>query len=323
VGDELSTSSGAAFDRRALLAAETLLIDHCTAQVVTTLHTASVRPILLKGPAIARWLYAEDPAARDYADVDLLVAPQQMATAEVILKDLGFVEPVALWLKGDVSPHGGAWVRAADGATVDLHRTIHGCELLPDEAVWRALSTGTTTMAVAGVEVTVLGLPARVLHVVLHLEALYGPGSKPWEDLTRALQVVDLVTWGEAVALARALGVEAEMGIKLRRSDAGRALADPLGLPRLPSPRLAFYTATGDQQAVARLVALVGWRAKLAFLAAKLLPPREYLRQTQAPLVDRSRLGLVLAYGKRLGQAAGMFPKVLGGWVRARQGRRG
>jgi len=313
MGDELA--------RQALLAAESMLIDHCTAEVVSALHAASVRPILLKGPAIARWLYAAEPGARDYLDIDLLVAPHQMADAKRVLGDLRYEGPPDLWLKGDVVAHGSPWTRASDGAIVDLHRTIHGCELLPDERVWRVLSAGTDTIEVGGVHVAVLGLPARLLHVVLHLEAWYGPGSKPWTDLSRALRTVDVNAWSQGLALARKLGVEAEVGIKLRRCEPGARLADALGVPNATSARLAYFQGTSDQQAVHRLIALVGWRSKLAFIVAKLLPPRHYLRLTGSRFVQMGRFGLVLAYLQRLGLAVVIFPKVLVGWVRGNSRR--
>lgn len=310
-------------DQRARLAAESLLIDHWTAEAVTALHAGSVRPILLKGPAVARWLYADDPAARGYADIDLLVAPLQMEAARTVLRGLGYEAPPHIWVDGDVPAHDGAWTRTADGAVVDLHHTVHGCELLPDEVVWRALSAGTQTMTVGDGQVTVLGLPARALHVVLHMEATYGPGSKPWSDLARALASVDVDVWREAAGVARRLGIEAEMGAKLRRLDAGALLAEQLDLPTSPSPRLAFFGLTSDQQALARLAVLDGWPAKLRYVRGKLLPPPAYLRQVtspRAPLADRGAVGLVAAYASRVGHAVAVAATGTARWARSRRG---
>src|SRR5687768_16970288 len=94
-----------AFEQRALLAAESLLIDHWTAEVVSRLHAIGVQPLLLKGPATARWLYADDPAARDYADIDLLVAPDSYGATEAVLEGLGYTRPEGFWLEGDLRPH--------------------------------------------------------------------------------------------------------------------------------------------------------------------------------------------------------------------------
>lgn len=305
------------FEQRALLVAESLLIDHWTAEVVTAMHAASVRPILLKGPAVARWLYADDPAARGYADIDLLVHPGQMERARIVLRQLGYVGPGLLWLEGDVADHDALWLRSGDGAQVDLHRTVHGCELLPDELVWTVLSATTETTTVGGADVTVLGLPARALHAVLHLEPRYGPGDQPWADLERALRVVDAGLWQEAAMLARTLGIEAEMGAKLRRLDAGAVVADELDLPTCQSARLAFRASTADQQVLARLAALPGWRAKLRYVGRKLLPPRSYLRQA-TPLVDRGALGIAAAYAYRVVLAGRVTAKALSGWMRRR-----
>ena len=52
-----------------------------TAEVVTALRDAEIESLLLKGPATVRWLYADDPSARLYTDVDLLVPPAAFAAA--------------------------------------------------------------------------------------------------------------------------------------------------------------------------------------------------------------------------------------------------
>ncbi len=39
------------------------------------MHKRGIRPLLIKGPAVAAWLY-DDPAERWYGDVDLLVDPE-------------------------------------------------------------------------------------------------------------------------------------------------------------------------------------------------------------------------------------------------------
>ena len=66
----------------------TVWVDWCTARVVRALRDRGVRPLLLKGPAVATWLYAENPRVRAYTDVDLLVAPTDRETAEAVLAEL-------------------------------------------------------------------------------------------------------------------------------------------------------------------------------------------------------------------------------------------
>ena len=70
-----------------------LAVDAVTAEVVTALRDAGIRPLLLKGPSIAGWLYG-DGAARPYGDSDLLVSPGSYRPAENALRALGFARSV-------------------------------------------------------------------------------------------------------------------------------------------------------------------------------------------------------------------------------------
>src|SRR6266542_3466039 len=92
--------------------------------VVAALRESGVRCILLRGPAIDRWLYDErDP--RPYEDIDLLTAESDVARAEDVLSHLGVAEvgPEGV-LARDRPPHASRRYRARDTATVDLHRTL-------------------------------------------------------------------------------------------------------------------------------------------------------------------------------------------------------
>ncbi len=46
--------------------------------------------VLLKGPAVALYLYPENPSLRTYRDIDLLVDPQVFDAAEALLAGLGY-----------------------------------------------------------------------------------------------------------------------------------------------------------------------------------------------------------------------------------------
>jgi hypothetical protein len=60
-----------------------------TLAVVDQLALAQITPILLKGYALARRLYAEHPLARPATDVDLLVHPHELDTTALALSKLG------------------------------------------------------------------------------------------------------------------------------------------------------------------------------------------------------------------------------------------
>jgi len=57
---------------RHLAAALSLHLDAVTAEVVEAFRAVGVRTILLRGPAVGKWLYQE-VGDRSYVDVDLLV----------------------------------------------------------------------------------------------------------------------------------------------------------------------------------------------------------------------------------------------------------
>src|SRR5207249_932792 len=115
---------------RRLEVARTLAMDGVAVEVVTAFNEAGVRPILLKGPALARLLYPRE--LRSYVDVDLLVSGADVATAEAVLERLGFARG-SIAIEPDLGlPHACPWGRA-DGANVDLHRTLAGVGVAPHE----------------------------------------------------------------------------------------------------------------------------------------------------------------------------------------------
>ncbi|HMK92994.1 MAG TPA: nucleotidyltransferase family protein, partial [Thermoleophilia bacterium] len=79
----------AAAQRRCLV--ETTAIEKVTGRCVDVLGTAGIRCAALKGPALAAG-YWPDPSVRGSSDVDLLVAPTDLARARALLLDAGFAE---------------------------------------------------------------------------------------------------------------------------------------------------------------------------------------------------------------------------------------
>ena len=73
-----------------MVAVQAAIVDRATARVVTALRDEGVRSILLKGPVLADWLYADSPRA--YLDADLLVAPADVSRAEAVLDGLGYAK---------------------------------------------------------------------------------------------------------------------------------------------------------------------------------------------------------------------------------------
>src|SRR2546427_4885417 len=98
---------------RLLAAARTLGVDALAAEAIEALRAAGIRSILLKGPALAGWLYG-DGALREYDDCDLLVDPADTGVAAVVLRELGFqplVDRADPYGAAMAPPHAECWTR--------------------------------------------------------------------------------------------------------------------------------------------------------------------------------------------------------------------
>jgi hypothetical protein len=268
-----------------------VLVDRVTAEVSGALDAAGIRSIVLKGPAIAAWLYEPD-VVRGYGDSDLLVAHREWDRAIETLVALGFVgEKDVLGHPRMESLTSHPWRRGDDH--VDLHATIEGLGAEP-EAVWSALSRRTERQVIGGRELEVLGPVARTLHVALH--AAQHQDGKPLLDLRRAHERLPESTWAQAAGLARELDGLPAFAAGLRHIDDGGALLGRLGLDDVRTAdttlrELGVPLAEG----LHALSAVRGARRKLGVLRREVLPGREFMRWW-SPLARRGRRGMLAAY---------------------------
>jgi Uncharacterised nucleotidyltransferase len=303
-----------------------LAVDAVTAEVVTALRDAGIRPLLLKGPSIAGWLYGEG-AARPYGDSDLLVSPGSYGPAENALRALGF-RPLGYLSQGHVDSQ--AWLRRSDNASVDLHRSLVGVCASPD-VLWEELAAKTETLRVGGIDVEVLGMPGRALHIALHAAQHGVDSERPLTDLGRAIRIVDEQVWREATELARRVDALPAFATGLRLDDpAGRRLVEHLHLP-VDRPPLVVLRA-GPEVRVAitleRLASEGSLRARARLLLGALLPSPGYMRKWATgrgwPWVGAGppgRLGLWLAYIWRLIWILVRLPRAVATVRRARRGQ--
>jgi hypothetical protein len=284
--------------------ARSLALDLVTAEAVEALRAVGVRSIVLKGPAIARWLY-EDGAPRPYGDSDVLVDPDRLDTAARALAAIGLRKLIDARLIPGVVGHHLVLHRSRDAAFLDLHWRLPFTAAPPDTA-WRLLSAGTETTKIAGVEVEVLGLPARTLHLALHAAQHGASASRPLEDLRRGVRLVDESGWRAAAELATALEARDGFAAGLRAIPEGAELAARLDLPRARLSTVVELLATGAPDravAVQRLVCERGaWRAVPSVLRAA-FPSAEFMR-FRYPAAQRGRAALAAAYGRRLASLA-------------------
>jgi hypothetical protein len=279
---------------------------------------ANVRPVLLKGPAIARWLYPEDLERRMYVDVDLIVSPAQARDAAVVLGDLGFASLPFPPLDSHAL-HARPYWREEDGASVDLHTTLLGLEGASREHVWQIISAATELVHVGDVEVEVPAIPVRLLHLILHLRPGDLAGSQAWCDLERGISQVPLSDWRAALALAEELGAGSELWVRLRRVSQGAQLADQLALPRRGSPVYRLNEALTNERAPTSVLSMLGLkllpdaRSRLRYVGGKLLPSNEMLRQ-RSTFARRGHLRIAAALN--LLRVIARLPETLIAWLR-------
>ncbi len=292
-----------------------LLVDQVAGQVVDALHQREVRPILLKGASFARWLYG-DGGARPYSDVDLLVAPDQLATASEVLAGLGYVLRCPEAAPGEQAAHATNWDRPKS-PTIDLHNTMSARIGVGPAQCWELIAAQALPAVVGGTPVEVLAPEAMALHVVLHAEV---GKAKTLDDLGRALARLSLAEWQATLEMAQALDARPAFGVGLRLLPEGETVATALGVPDDASVELVLLSSSTatlaqpfEQVAQAR-----GVLAKAALVGRELIPTPSFVRLWFPP-ARRSRLGLVAGYLYRLVWVPWHAPRGLRSWRRARR----
>jgi hypothetical protein len=279
-----------------LLAVRNLAIDRLTAEIAGTFTAEGIESLVLKGPALAAWLYPDE--VRPYGDSDIMVAPGDWQRAVDVLERLGFFnyqEPMAHPRMESFAST--AFLRDREGAeqqNVDLHCALHGCDADLYE-VWRAFSASSDTQMIGGVELQVPNRTGLLLHVGLH--AAHHAEGKPIEDLRRALARAQEREWRHAVELAQDLEGLPVFASGLRLLPEGVELARRLGIEDVRSPlhelrREGVPMAEGID---ALFSSGVGLRRRIAMVAKEIFPRPEFMRWW-SPLARRGRLGLAGAY---------------------------
>jgi hypothetical protein len=308
---------------RLLAAARTLAVDALTAEAIDALRAAGVRSILLKGPALAHWLYG-DGALREYGDCDLLVDPADTDRAGAVLAELGFeplVERTDPYMAAMAPPHAECWTRGeGHEQIVDLHHCLFGAHA-PNETVWRELSAATEPVGLAGVTAEVLDAPRRALVVTLHAAANGSGGDRSLEDLRRALSLVDEAVWEEAARIASRIGARQSFAAGLGLLPDGRELADRLGLQPPASAEVLLHAGTVPEGAIflEALRNAQSARERCWLLVRALVPSPRYMRAL-SPLARRGRIGLCAAYAVRIAKRIASARPALRAIRLARQG---
>jgi len=302
-------------DRRAVVL-RTLLLDAVAARCVALLSEQGVPAILLKGRAIASWLYPD--GLRDYGDVDLLVDPARRGQAIDVLGSIGYRH----WLAGASDVEFGSnetELIGPPGVCIDLHHTLLGVAAGPARC-WEVLSRRTEVMSVGGRAVTVLDPEARTMHLALHV-AQNGPiDTKAVTDLERGLAQLPFASWQEAERLARSIDAIEAFSAGLRVTESGHRLALQL---RLSPPRdvgLVLRTRSAPPEAlqIQKLVEAGSMRSRIRLISRKLWPTSVYMLG-RVPGARAGGSALLAARLRRLAGLPGKFGIALWNWAQAKR----
>ncbi len=300
---------------------QTIALDRIARTVTVAFAGAGIPVILLKGPAIARWLY-DDGTHRPYFDIDLLVRPADWERATAILAEMGFRDRDR-WRGGegtDRMAHAATWARA-DGCAVDLHWSVFGATVAP-EIVWQVLSARTETVRVGRVELPILARGPLAAQVALHAAQHGAREPQPIADVERLVQRATADDWREARQVVDELGATEAFAAGLRLVPAGDAVAHRLGLPTGVSTVVAVRgTARPGRSgalAIEELRATQGVRRRASLLWRQLVPAASHMR-ARYPFARRGRIGLAFAYAWRI---LTFVPRSIAGLWAWRRGRR-
>lgn len=277
-----------------LSTAISLKIDTVTAEVVREFQKEGIESILLKGPSFQRGLYSSG-MPRPYRDSDLLVRPEAVHAAELILvglrfskMELGRIPNVA----GSPS-HARSWVRGSDTSVIDLHVTLPLVPA-PPESVFQVLKANTELMHVGGHEVQVLNLAGLCFHAAIHA-CQHWPSPRVEIDLQQALALSD-ITWQEAAQIAESLNSSDLLVVGTSRVPQGTLLLQRL---RLAAGSNSLPTAHPPQEeGIAwfwRELCSVKGIARLRYLTRVFVPRVQYMKSVWE-IAGRGGLGLALAY---------------------------
>lgn len=309
-------------------AVHALALDVATTEVVRAFEASGLRCVLLKGPAVIHWLYADEPGARVYGDIDVLVQPSRFAAAEGILERLGFEHKHGGY-RADLQEwtQQAEWERpAALPVFVDLHRGFHGVG--DREAFWAVMDSHPGAAEIAGYLVRIPDEAGCAMVVALH-DSSTGRSERSAEDLHRAITALGDDTWREAARRAGAVGALPSLVLGLSFHEAGRLLVERLGLPTELPPEVATRSlvavgvdANQANQASAlqhRLGSTGGWRARAAVLRDIVFPPAEFFTDSRR-LAQRGRGGMLVSRAAYPFGLAARAPRIL--WLVFRGRRR-
>jgi hypothetical protein len=308
-------------------------LDAAAADIFRAFSAARIDALLLKGPALAALLYTRGEV-RGYWDIDLLVAPRDLAGARARLAELGYkkagddvgilavagVADAESWV--DAGPaatyrlcaaHAESWVDAGPGAThrwsgpkksgwhggelVELHLWLPGSRA-PASAAWDRLAVRRTEIELCGRKVPVLNQEGLAVHLALHAAEHGSSHGRGQQELALALERWPLRIWEEAARVAAEIDAVDAFAAGLRLLPRGAELAEALGLSATDQLDWEIRHVAARPRGTFHLQALADKRGLLGraeVLRHALLPSRDWIAREHS-WARRGGATLVIGY---------------------------
>ncbi|MBI4913932.1 MAG: nucleotidyltransferase family protein [Acidobacteria bacterium] len=269
-------------------AARSLLLQAETRRVLKCFEAGSIPVLVIKGSALAHWLYST-PHLRECEDVDLLFPSREdVQRAAELLRPEGYD-----WLgpAGDLARCEATCTRvpeAGPSLELDLHWDIGGSPVYERRFSFQELAEEALLLPSLAEGARGLGPVHALVHAALHraLQLWMGTGDRlkwlfDFHEMARRFTEAE---WDELLSLAREKGLCGTCLHALRASE--RTFGTPLPLEVLEglqrrAPEEGLDLARMDRWGYLQRMnfrALPGPRLKLRWLRQRLLPPGAYLR---------------------------------------------
>lgn len=291
-------------------AARALALDDAAVATTRLLEAAGIDVLLLKGPVTGARLYADAPAARDYHDVDLLVAPDRFADAQATLARAGYHLAYPGIRPTERNDREVAWFSPGDNRlTIDLHRSLAGVGR--PSALWSSLWRDRTVMTLQAAQLQVPDAAGSALIIALHASRP-GNSRKPFRDLARAVTVFDDVQWHRAIGIARACEAVSGLVLGLDAVPEARPLLARFDLPTAAPAAMRMYAhgTSSAGLALGRVIGARSMRGLLHVLADGLFPSVAFMH-TAWPASTSGPTALAREYGRRWIRMARSLPRGL------------
>ena len=304
-------------DALAAARARHLVMSRSLGTVLARFEAEGIAALPLKGPALAETVYPE-PALRPFADLDVLVRPEDRRRADAALLALGHrrLADAHSW-EFDIEYDGATLYAGPDGVHVDLHWALvteprYAWSGEAERAVWQRA----VPLTLAGRRTLGLAREDLVLYLATHLAVHHAlAGLRHHWDVALVLGSGPL-DWDALLARAARWRVRRPLYFVLRGVEDAFGPLVPAAVQSALAPRgpraalLGALLREDGAERRARLEYLVTLllvdrgRDACRALGAALLPPADWLRARYGTAAA-SRRALYCAHARRLGAVLG------------------